>query len=153
MFIMYIDGAARNNPGPAGAGVYIRYESQNSSIDYKFSYYLGVKTNNQAEYLALLLGLMQLKKIMQAGNNISGSLIIRSDSQLLVRQVAGIYRVKNKELQNIYGKVCGELQGLNYTIEHIRREYNEVADMLANCAIDNKSIMPLDYKNIISTLL
>src|ERR1700733_1037262 len=82
---LFIDGAARNNPGPAGAGIYI---TKNDKPFKKLGFYLGVKTNNQAEYGALLLGLHALKATWDSRDHLD----IISDSQLLVRQFKGEYR-------------------------------------------------------------
>jgi ribonuclease HI len=132
---LYIDGAARNNPGPAGAGVYIL---KNDTPLLHKSYFLGDKTNNQAEYYALLLGLFVLDHLMQPGD----TLTIFSDSQLLVRQIAGHYRIKDVRLKELYAHAQCFLQNKCYTIHHILRAENGVADQLANEGIDKKSELP-----------
>ena len=85
---LYVDGASRNNPGPSGAGLCIFKDGE---VAEKHGFYLGKRTNNQAEYLALLLGIFFLKKQISGGDFVE----IVSDSQLLVRQLLGAYRVKN----------------------------------------------------------
>src|SRR5436190_19558893 len=92
---LFIDGAARNNPGPAAAGIYLL---KNDILFLKDGYYLGIKTNNQAEYLALVFGLL----IVEEHRQVDDQLRIVSDSQLLVRQLMGVYRVKHPHLQPLY---------------------------------------------------
>src|SRR3990172_5810226 len=88
---LYIDGAARNNPGPAGAGVYL-YKNTRGMI--RQGFFLGSRTNNQAEYWALLLGIFYLRQYA----SVSDKICIFSDSQLLVYQMIGKYRVRNSDL-------------------------------------------------------
>ncbi len=132
---LYVDGAARNNPGPAGAGFYLIKDGVPAE---KQGMYLGKKTNNQAEYLALLLGLYYAQRHMQPGD----MLTIKADSQLMVRQIQGVYKVKNPELARIYTVIKSLLDTVQYTIEHVRREENKVADKLANVGIDKKIRVP-----------
>ena len=128
--IIYIDGASRGNPGPAGIGVVIKDEKGNTLKEYKK--YLGDKlTNNQAEYLALISALELCKEITR------GEITIFSDSELLVRQLTGIYRVRNQKLMSLLNRVRQlekEFEKVNYI--HIRRTQNKKADLLANKAID-----------------
>src|SRR5437868_5008693 len=92
VWTLFVDGASRNNPGPSGAGIYI---VKNNILVIKRGYYLGIKTNNQAEYLALLLGLFILMEHREAEDQVR----IISDSQLLVRQLVGMYKVRHPHLQ------------------------------------------------------
>lgn len=128
---LYVDGAARNNPGPAGAGLYLL---QNDDVVRQQGFFLGSKTNNQAEYLALLLGIYYVT-IHNVKND---PLLILSDSQLLVRQFKGLYKVKHPELRPLYLSAQQMLKGMNLDFAHIPREENEQADALANSGIDNK---------------
>lgn len=132
---LFIDGAARNNPGPAGVGIYL---IRDNDFIKKTGFYLGSKTNNQAEYLALLIGLYFASKNM----NKNDKLEIISDSELLVRQISGIYKIKNPELQKLHAASLKMLNSLNYTIKHVLREENKEADKQANEAIDKKRIVP-----------
>lgn len=138
---LYVDGAARNNPGPAGAGIYLLKDGV--PIVEK-GIFLGTKTNNQAEYLALLLGLLLLKSLICPGD----MLTIKSDSQLLVRQLIGMYSVKNKDLVRLYVHVEELLMGLTYTICHIPRAENKIADRLANKGIDQKIPIPQELLTV-----
>ena len=132
---LYVDGAARNNPGPAGAGLYL---VKNGVPVEQHGLYLGLKTNNQAEYLSLLLGLYFAEIHMKPEDR----LIIKADSELMVKQISGVYRVRNKELGRIFTMVQSLLSKLDYTIEHIPREKNMIADKLANKGIDKKIAVP-----------
>ncbi len=132
---LYVDGAARNNPGPAGAGFYLLRDGEPVE---KQGMFLGRKTNNQAEYLALLLGVYYAQQHMGPKD----TLLIKADSQLMVRQVMGIYKIKNKELGRIHATIRTMLDALDFKIEHVRREHNKVADKLANMGIDKKIQVP-----------
>ena len=132
---LYVDGASRNNPGLAGAGIYL---IKNDEPVLKKSFFLGIKTNNQAEYLALLLGLFFLRNLIRSGNKIH----IFSDSQLLVRQLQGKYKVKNPNLKILSQAVISFLTRYNFNVEHIERKKNIIADKLANRGINLKKDIP-----------
>jgi ribonuclease HI len=135
---LFVDGASRNNPGPSGAGIYIL---KDGILEIKCGDYLGIKTNNQAEYLALLLGLFILAEHVSVGDSVR----IVSDSQLLVRQLMGIYKVKQPHLQPLHA-VCKErMRKLGATITHVLRDENKDADAMANYGVDNKNIPPKNY--------
>ncbi len=125
---IYTDGAARGNPGPSGAGVFITDEHGNEVA--RFHKFLGKRTNNAAEYAALYLGLSQAKK------RHFKEVVVFSDSELMVRQIRGEYRVKNEGLKKLYKGVMELLKNFKYRFYHIRREKNKIADQLANLAID-----------------
>ena len=126
--MLYIDGASRGNPGRAGAGVWIT-NGEGEKIS-EVSRFLGHKTNNEAEYWALLLGLREAKRLR------GDSIQIFTDSQLVERQIRGVYRVRDSNLKALHRTV---LQNLNtfssFEIKSIPREENEEADRLANQAI------------------
>jgi len=132
---MFIDGASRNNPGLAGVGIYIVKDDKPLE---KFGYFIGTKTNNQAEYLALIIGLLHLR------NYLSGEdlILINSDSELLVRQIKGEYRVKDLALKQLYVVAKRLLDSLPFDIGHVLREDNKVADALANKGIDQHIKVP-----------
>jgi ribonuclease HI len=127
--VAYIDGGARGNPGPAGYGV--RIEDEQGTLVDEFNGFLGTSTNNVAEYNGLLAA---LKYAEQHGHK---TVYIRSDSELLVKQMRGEYRVKNPGLQPLYQRARAMALGLERIVyEHIRREHNKDADRLANLAMD-----------------
>ncbi len=123
--IIYTDGASRGNPGNAGIGVILK--SDNKSIE-KIKSYLGIRTNNQAEYEALITALKKVNK---------SHLHIFTDSLLLANQITGKWRVKNPNLGPLYKKAKELISGFEHvSIIHIGREQNKEADRLANEAID-----------------
>jgi len=129
--IIYTDGAARGNPGPAGAGATIT-DPDGKTLG-EVCKYLGETTNNQAEYQALLLALEEAKKL-----NIT-RVTIYSDSELMVRQLNGVYKVKNQGLKPLFQKISTLLRQIGaYSVNHVPREENKRADKLANLAIDGQ---------------
>jgi len=129
VIVAYIDGGARGNPGPAGYGV--RIEDEQGALINEFSGFLGSATNNVAEYNGLLAA---LKYAQQNGHR---RVHIKSDSELLVKQMRGEYRVKNPGLQPLHQQARAIVLGLDrVTFEHVRREHNKDADRLANLAMD-----------------
>jgi len=126
---LHSDGGSRGNPGPAGAGA-VLYDEQGQEVA-ALSRYLGRTTNNEAEYQALLMG---LKRAQELG---ARRLTVKMDSELIVRQLEGKYRVKAPGLKPMYDQAKRLLQGFaSVTILHVRREFNKRADELANQAMD-----------------
>ncbi len=125
---IYIDGAARGNPGNSGIGVLIR-ETKDKNREVKK--YLGTKTNNQAEYTALITAL-------ESANDLKERQIkIFTDSLLVANQINGIWKVRHPEIITLNKKAKQLMQNFkNITIQHIPRELNSEADRLANLAID-----------------
>ena len=127
---VYIDGGSRGNPGPAGAGVVIR-DTEDGQALHEAGLFLGEATNNVAEYRALLAGMEAAKKFDAA------EVEIVSDSQLLVRQMTGLYRVKNEGLKPLHDRAMKLASGFaRCSYRHIRREDNTHADRLVNQAIN-----------------
>jgi ribonuclease HI len=130
---LFTDGASKGNPGPAGAGWILINEIEARTI--KESQFLGEATNNEAEYQALILG---LKKAQVLGVR---EIVVFLDSELLVRQINGLYRVKNPRLLIFYRQVLDLLNKFsNYVITHIPREKNQEADAMANEAIKRSKV-------------
>ena len=127
--IAHSDGGARGNPGPAGYGVVIQDQSGKKVAH--LSEYLGHQTNNFAEYQGLIAA---LEYALQHGPK---ALKLISDSELLVRQIKGIYKVKNAALQDLHGRAKELIAQLDwFSIGHALREHNRDADRLANEAMD-----------------
>ena len=127
--IAHSDGGARGNPGPAGYGVVIQDEAGRKVA--ALSQYLGHQTNNFAEYQALIAA---LEYALQHG---SKAIKVVSDSELLVRQIKGIYKVKNPALKDLHTRARQLISQLDwFAIEHALREKNREADRLANAAMD-----------------
>jgi ribonuclease HI len=127
--VLYCDGASRGNPGPSGAGVVILAE--NGEQIFELSRFLDNATNNEAEYKALIRGLraaadIGIKRVQ-----------IFLDSELVVKQLLGAYKVRNPRLLKLFGETMSRLRLFNeYAIFHVGRELNQKADRLANEAID-----------------
>jgi ribonuclease HI len=127
--VAHSDGGARGNPGPAGYGVVIKDETGAKVA--ALSEYLGHQTNNFAEYQGLIAA---LEYAIQNGPK---ALKVISDSELLVRQIKGIYKVKNAVLQDLHGRAKELIAQLKwFSIGHALREHNQEADRLANEAMD-----------------
>jgi len=126
---LYCDGASRGNPGPSGAGV-VLLDEKGEQI-FELSRYLDNGTNNEAEYRALVRGL-------EAAADLGVKQIeIFSDSELVVRQISGKYKVRNPRLRSLFDQAVSRLQQFDeYAIFHVGRELNQRADQLANEAID-----------------
>lgn len=130
-----VDGASRNNPGPAAYGVLIR-RADGSPLK-SLSKYIGIKTNNEAEYFGLIAALD-----LALAHGLS-KLRVRSDSELLVRQMQGRYKVKSAALRPLHEQARKLAAGLAYfSIEHVPREQNRDADALANEALDRPAGSP-----------
>jgi ribonuclease HI len=129
LIVAYIDGGSRGNPGPAGYGV--RIEDERQVLVEELRGALGVATNNVAEYHGLLAA---LSWAVERG---VAALEIRSDSELLVKQMLGIYRVKHPGLQPLHQKARLLVTRVGRVrFQHVRRELNKEADRLANLAMD-----------------
>ncbi|MEM2908753.1 MAG: ribonuclease HI family protein [Candidatus Bilamarchaeaceae archaeon] len=124
--IIYTDGACFGNPGPMGIGLVV-YKDKKKILE--ISEYVGEGTNNIAEYLALIRALEIAKKMREK------EVHIRTDSQLLARQMSGEYKVKDRKLKPLKAKVDGLMFGMNVKVEHISREQNEEADELSKRAV------------------
>ena len=125
----YCDGGARGNPGPAGFGVYIT-DHQGQTLA-ELSEFLGIRTNNFAEYSGLLAALEFALRYDHP------RLRVVSDSELMVKQIKGQYQVKSPDLRPLYEEAKRRIAGLDsFRIEHVLRNKNKHADRLANLAMD-----------------
>ncbi len=125
------DGASRGNPGESGIGIIFRDNA--GSVVYSGSGYIGKATNNIAEYEALLACLAKAAALHCT------KLVVQSDSQLMVRQLQGTYKVRDKKLQRYYKRATELIRSapFGFEIVHVDREQNSDADMLANAGIDS----------------
>ena len=129
--VMYSDGGSRGNPGPAALGVYIE------TLDKQFGEFLGIKTNNEAEYLAIVAGLKKIKAVVGKVKAKSIEIECRMDSELAVRQLTHQYKVEKEHIQ----KLCFLVWNLTHDFAkvsfiHVLREQNTIADAMANQAMD-----------------
>lgn len=129
---VFTDGASRGNPGLAGVG--IAFMETDDIVIQTFKKFLGKCTNNHAEYAALIESVKYLKKLDLEFEEIQFFL----DSELVVKQITGVYKIKHKDLIELSIEFWKEIKSLNkkFSIKHIRREENKIADKLANEAID-----------------
>ena len=128
--LIHTDGAARGNPGPAGAGAILR-DAADGTVLAEIAEPLGRATNNVAEWTAVRLA---LEEAHQLG---ATHVDLRMDSELVARQISGIYRVKHPDLKPIHAQAMELLRGFEgYTVGHVPRELNKDADRLSNVAID-----------------
>ena len=127
---VYADGASRGNPGPAAIGATIR-DATGAEVA-AVSEPIGIATNNQAEYRAAIEGVRAARELGASGID------LRMDSELVVRQLAGRYRVKNAALQPLFAALLAELEAVGgYTVGHVPRALSGRADALANAALDS----------------
>lgn len=129
--VMYSDGGSRGNPGPAALGVHIE------TLDKRFGEFLGVKTNNEAEYLAIVAGLKKIKSLVGKAQAKQTAVECRMDSELACRQLNHQYKIENERLQPLFFQVWNlmlDFGSVRFT--HVPREQNSVADAEANRAMD-----------------
>jgi ribonuclease HI len=129
--VMYTDGGSRNNPGPAAVGVYIE------TLHKQFGHYIGEKTNNEAEYEAVIFGLNKIKQLL--GKDKIGKIEIECylDSELVKKQLNHEYKIKEKNIQELFLKVWNLMLDFGKVkFFHIPREENKIADKLVNEALD-----------------
>ena len=127
--IVNVDGGARGNPGPAAIGIVVRDGEENVLQDLGET--IGEATNNVAEYKALVRGIQMARDM--GGDELE----IRGDSELVVKQMLGQYKVKHPDMKPLYAEAREALSGLSdWSITHVRREQNSEADALVNQALD-----------------
>lgn len=139
---IYIDGAARNNPGPSGSGILFM---KNQEAVFEQGFFIGKRTNNQAEYFALLIACFFVKEYAKKHDKV----LIHSDSQLLVRQMIGSYKIRDLLLKQMQVVALELLRDYNVTFCHVYREHNTRADALANRGIDKKVPLPKKFIDFI----
>lgn len=135
-YALYADGGARGNPGPAGAGA-VAFDNIGKRV-IEVSDYIGETTNNVAEYEAVIRGLKNLRDAFPEGHFNHRGVIVRMDSELVIKQLRGEYRVKHPNLIPKYFEVKNLFaRSFPYiSFEHVPREHNKDADELANRAMD-----------------
>ncbi len=140
-FFIYTDGGARGNPGPSGAGAVIKDESGATVKELHKA--LGVQTNNFAEYSAVIIALDGLKRLVPEARRKDTQVQFYMDSELIARQLSGIYQIKEATLFPLYIAVHNYrvAEFPNMTFTHIPREKNKEADRLSNVAMDESEKM------------
>jgi len=128
--IMFTDGGSRGNPGPAGIGVYVE------TLGKKYGECIGIKTNNEAEYMALIFGLKKLKQLLGKKSKQS-EIQCYLDSELVVKQLSHEYKLSDERIQRFFIEIWNLMLDFKKVgFVHIRREKNKVADALVNEALD-----------------
>lgn len=132
--VMYTDGGSRNNPGPAAIGVYIE------TLRKQFGHFIGEKTNNEAEYEAVIYGLKKIKQLIGKGKVKDVEVEIFLDSEFVTKQMNHEYKVKEAHIQKLFLEVWNlMLDFKKVQFSHIVREKNKVADKLVNEALDERA--------------
>lgn len=128
-FIISTDGGSRGNPGPAALGAIVGGK--------EYGEYLGIMTNNQAEYLALVFALKKAKALLGKTKAKQTEVEVRMDSELIVKQMQGLYKIENEKLQPYFMEIWNlRLDFKKVTFKHIPREENKAADRMVNKALD-----------------
>lgn len=136
--VVYTDGGSRGNPGPAALGVYITDHMGHPIKSYSEA--LGIKTNNEAEYQAVIFALKKLKALVGKEHAKEMKIDLRSDSELLVRQLNHHYKIEDKKIMPLFIQVWNLIIDFgSVTFTHVMRERNRAADKLVNRALDNES--------------
>lgn len=131
--IIYTDGGSRGNPGPAGIGVWIE------TLDKKYGECIGIKTNNDAEYEALIFGLKKVKALLGKAKAKQFKIECYLDSELVVKQLSHQYKIKEERIQGYFIEIWNlmlDFGGVDFT--HVPREKNTIADEMVNEALDNE---------------
>lgn len=131
---MFTDGGSRGNPGPAAVGVYIE------TLGKKYGECIGIKTNNEAEYGALIFGLKKIKQILGNAPAKKANIECYLDSELVVKQLNHEYKLKEKHIQEFFIEIWNLMLDFSFvTFTHVPREKNKIADALVNEALDEQS--------------
>lgn len=129
--VMYSDGGSRGNPGPAALGVHIE------TLDKRYGECLGTKTNNEAEYAAIIFGLKKIKALVGKAKAKRTAVECRMDSELACKQLNHEYKIENEKLQPLFLEIWNlMLDFADVRFVHVRRELNTVADACVNEALD-----------------
>ncbi|PIR73553.1 MAG: hypothetical protein COU40_02340 [Candidatus Moranbacteria bacterium CG10_big_fil_rev_8_21_14_0_10_35_21] len=131
--VMYTDGGSRNNPGPAAIGVFIE------TFQKQFGHFIGEKTNNEAEYEAVIFGLKKIKQLVGKEKAKLEEVEIYLDSEFVTKQLKHEYKVKETHIQKLFLEVWNLILDFK-SVEciHIPREKNKIADAMVNQALDEK---------------
>lgn len=136
-FLIHTDGGARGNPGPAAIGVVI----EGTGIERKeYGEYIGETTNNVAEYKAVIFALHKLKHLIGSDKSAKATVTIHADSELLVKQLNGEYKIKEPQMQELFVELWNlRIDFGKVVIKHIVREKNKNADRMVNYALDRET--------------
>ncbi len=130
--VIHTDGGSRGNPGPSAIGIVISTADEQHILSY--GKYIGITTNNQAEYLAVVDALKTAEQYQPQ------KITFFLDSELVVKQLNGVYRVKNTDLKPVYEEIQKLKDGLVISFNPVRREFNQLADIEVNKALDLEAL-------------
>lgn len=134
--VVYTDGGSRGNPGPAALGVYVE------TLEKRFGEFLGIKTNNEAEYAAIVAALKKIKSLVGKARAKTTNVECRMDSELACRQLNHVYRIENEKLQPLFFQIWNLMLDFQaVTFVHVPREQNTMADAEANRAMDEAATL------------
>jgi len=134
--IIYTDGGSRGNPGPSAAGAV--FCNEKGVIFKKYSEYLGERTNNEAEYQAVILALKKFKQVFSKKLAKNTEIEIRADSELLIRQLTGLYKILEPQIQSLFMAIWNlKLDFKKIKFKLVSRQKNQEADQLVNEALDS----------------
>lgn len=137
LYLIYSDGGARGNPGPAAIGIVIK--RSDGGLKKEYSEYIGEATNNEAEYQAVIFALKKLKQLIGKHDASEAKVEVRSDSELLEHQINGQYKIADKNLQPLFLEIWNlKVDFGEVTFKHVPREDNHEADRLVNMALDKE---------------
>lgn len=133
--IIYTDGGSRGNPGPAAFGVVVRYQGEKK----EYGEFMGRATNNQAEYQGVIFGLRKVKQLIGKEKAGEAQVEVRSDSELLVKQLNGEYKVLDEHIQKLWIEIWNlKLDFKEVIFKHVFREDNSEADRMVNVTLDKE---------------
>lgn len=140
ILLIKTDGGARGNPGPAATGIYIADNNSKKKI-HSFGKYIGETTNNVAEYMAVVQALTWVKENISVLRRQYTSILLISDSNLLVNQVKGLFKIKNARLGKLVFKIKTLEQSISLIInyKHVKREFNTEPDAILNNILISKN--------------
>lgn len=133
--VIYTDGGSRGNPGPAAFGVVVRYQGEKK----EYGEFMGRATNNQAEYQGVVFGLRKVKQLIGKEKAGEAQVEVRSDSELLVKQLNGEYKVLDEHIQKLWIEIWNlKLDFKEVIFKHVFREDNQEADRMVNVTLDKE---------------
>ncbi len=136
-FIIHTDGGSRGNPGPAAIGVVI--EKSGGKLKHEYGEFIGIGTNNEAEYKAVIFALKKLKQLIGKEEAKKTKAEIHADSELLCRQLNGRYKIMDEKIQKLFLEVWNlKLDFGEVVFKHVPREENKGADRMVNVALDKE---------------
>ncbi|OGN13633.1 MAG: hypothetical protein A3C71_01475 [Candidatus Yanofskybacteria bacterium RIFCSPHIGHO2_02_FULL_43_15c] len=136
-YIIHTDGGSRGNPGPSAIGVVI--EKSGGGLKHEYGEFVGVGTNNEAEYKAVIFALKKLKQLIGKEEAGKTKAEIHADSELLCRQLNGEYKIMDEKIQKLFLEIWNlKLDFGEMIFKHVRREENKDADRMVNAALDKE---------------